>query len=159
MLEFEKTQQPRTSALEPKTMRKNGEMPKNQRSRGNFLRKTNIVLLAASIMICGLLFTGCGGDSPSSVVKKALNATIQKNADAVFKYYYNLSDYDKKSLRETIGRDHGDYDLVKFTIQDERIFDNGEKAEVVVKFLFKNGHETTTKLQLVKTGNGWKINR
>ena len=144
-------------AMESETIQKNGASPKSHMSRGNFGRKICLTLFASSVMICGLLFTGCsGGGTPSSVVSKAMEALIKKDAETVFKYYYNLSDYQKKELRDGLSRD-SDYDLVKFGIQDERIFDNGEKAEVIVKGLCKNGSERTNKLSLVKTSNGWKL--
>ena len=139
----------------------NGVSPKNHRSRGNLLMKVCFSLLVANIIICGLLFTGCGvgGNSPSSVVEKALNASIKRDADAALKCYYNVSDDEKESLRRLLAKEESDYDVVKFEIQDERIFDNGEKAEVIVKVLLRNGRTDTNGLQLVKTSSGWKIRR
>ena len=154
-----------SGVMEAETISKNGASSKSHTSRGNILRKTSFALFAIGLMICGLLFTSCGSrggssgsGSPSSAVKNALNAYLKKDAETVFKYYYNLSDYQKESLRQELASD-SDYNLVKFEIQDERIFDNGEKAEVIVKLILKNGNENTGNLQLVKTGSGWKLVR
>jgi len=60
MLEFSKAKQPRTSALEPKTMRKNGESPKILKSRGN---KKRVITFFTTIMAVVMLFAvaGCKG--------------------------------------------------------------------------------------------------
>ena len=123
--------------------------------------------MAANILICGLFFTGCsiGANSPSSIVKKVLNAVIEKDASA-WKYFYNTSDSQKNELRELfreIEEGTALNTLVKFKIQDERIFDNGKKAEVIVETIHKHPSEQgeefsrTEKFSLVKTKNGWKI--
>ena len=146
------------SRMEAETISKNEASQKSQMSRGNFFRNVGIALLAMGLMIGGLLFTSCsvGGNSPSSVVKKVMKATMQKDADAVFKCFYSLPDYRKESLRNQFEK-ASEYDMVKFEIQDERIYDNGEKAEVTVKTYLKNGREDTDKVPLVKTTSGWKI--
>jgi hypothetical protein len=156
------------------------------------LKMKKIISITVFTLICGLLFTSCGGggNSPSSVVKKALNAHKQKNVEELSKYFYDISDSDKvamrryyfekfdydKCLRQNSGfasdsevesycrevavnfeKYRNDIEIVKFEIQDERIFDNGEKAEVVVKIFYRGGEEHTEKMQLMKTSNGWKF--
>jgi len=142
-------------AMEAETISKHWRSSKSQMSRGNFLKKTCLAVLAVVVMICGLLFSGCSSDTPSSVVKKMLNAAKQKDGDAFVKYWYDLSDSDKMLLRNEVKR--GDYNDVKFEIKDERIYDNGEKAEVIVIFFDKEGDKEKTYIQLIKTSNGWKI--
>jgi len=152
-----------SGAMEVDTISKNGRSSKSLMSRKHFLSYFVIAALVVSAA-----FTSCGsrgsggsggsvsGNTPSSAVKKALNAYVKKDAEEVFKYYYNLLDYQKERLRYELENDN-DYSLVKFEIQDERIFDNGEKAEVIVKVFAKNGSEQITKMPLVKTSSGWKL--
>ena len=147
-----------SGAMEADTISKNGRSLKSQMSRGFFFKY--LVIAAFGVAVT---FTSCGGGSgsgggntPSSVVKKALNAIIKKDADTAFTYFYNLSENEKESERRQLESD-SDYSIVKFEIQDERIFDNGEKAEVIVKVFFKNGSDYINKIPLVKTSNGWKL--
>ena len=114
-------------------------------------------LRRAWVIIFSILFVGCS--TPSSVVKKTMNAYIQKDSETVFKYYYNLSDSDKENLRKEFKNDNDEYNIVNFKIQDERIFSNREKAEVIIKCFFKNGNEVTDNKPLVKTRSGWKLVR
>ena len=130
------------------------------------MRKIFFLVLSTVVLIIAM--SGCAGDKPSSVVKKVVNAVMQKNADEVFKYLYDRPDIIKMRIHdEWEERDDSSSDgvhtyfiysgVVKFEIQSERIFDNGEKAEVIVKSFLKSGKERTDHFQLVKTSNGWKI--
>ena len=90
---------------------------------------------------------------PSKVVKKALNAVIKKDAETFFKHcYIPPAEYDY--LKDMVRRDIESGNIVKFEIQDERIF--GARAEVEFKLVDGNG-EGTLSWELVKTSSGWKI--
>ena len=123
----------------------------------NYFRKINFMLWKMGVIIFSVLFISCS--TPSSVVKKTMSAYVQKDADKVFKYYYNLSDTDKENLRIEFENYDDDRSILNFKIQDERIFNNNEKAEVIVKCFFKSGIEVTTNTPLVKTRSGWKLVR
>jgi hypothetical protein len=148
-----------SGAMETRDHLKNRASSKSQQRRMNIWRRACFGLLVTGIMTCGLLLTGCGGGSstPSSVTKKALNAWVKGDVDKFIECVYDLSNSHKERVREELKED----ELVKFEIQDERIFDNGEKAEVIVKFFFKgdSGDGETDKLKLVKTGSGWKLDK
>ena len=141
----------RKTAMEADTISKHGRSSKSQTSRGNILRR-----VCFGLVFCGLFFTGCSSNSPSDVVKKAFNAVKQKDVDTFLKYTFGISDSLEERLRNEDGIDRMS-DFVKFEIQDERIFDNGEKAEVVIKFFRENGNNKTENMPLVKTKSGWKI--
>ena len=112
---------------------------------------------------------GGGSNSPSSVVKKTWNAYIQKNYDEYLKYWhqvpFGLTTEAMNEFMNTkltlfdIELDRTIHDLgpVKFEIQNERIFNNGEKAEVIAKFFYKEGEVHTFSQLLVKTSSGWKF--
>ena len=88
-------------------------------------------------------------------MKKALEALVREDFDTFFNYCYGLSDTEKELGRSNALKDTNP--IVKFKIQDERIFDNGEKAEITVKYFKKNGDVKTEKASLLKTKSGWKI--
>ena len=144
--------------MEPETIEKNGTSSKSRISRGNFLRKACFALLP--VVFCGLMFIGCGGNSnsPSSVVERANKAIIQKDVDAYLKCFYDISDRNVEDLRQAL-KEETEWDIVKFEILDESIFDNGEKAKVTFKVGMRNGSEDTYTVNLVKTKSGWKILR
>ena len=128
------------------------------------MKKMTLILM---VMFCGLLFSGCGGGTPSSVVEKAVNAVIQADADELFKYLYDCPDHRKMYIRDYFERSEYSHSthvyfiyrgVVNFKIESERIFDNGDKAEVIVNSFIKSGEGRTDAFQLVKTSNGWKIN-
>ena len=93
-------------------------------------------------------------NSPSSVVKKAYTALFEKDLDTFFKYCYDIPREVKDALHGFV--DNSDLSNVKLEILNERIFDNGEKAEVIVNVTF-NEHEDTNNVTLMKTNSGWKI--
>ena len=146
-----------SALMEAESISKKEISLKSHKNWVNFFRKASFMLLKTFVIIFGLLFIGCS--TPSSVVKKAMNAYIQKDADMVFKYYYNLSDEEKENLRIEFKSDDDNIRIVKFEIQDERRFNNRENAEVIVKCFFKSGNEVTTNTPLVKTRSGWKLVR
>jgi hypothetical protein len=134
-----------------------------------------IIQKTFGVLVVLALLTGCGqnssdagsnggssGNSPSSVVKEAFTAFLKQDAETFLGYFYDLSASQKMKLREKIGKPSGKVDEINdgkdytkmFEVQDERIFDNGEKAEVILKF---HGHEKTEKISLVKTSSGWKM--
>ena len=109
-----------------------------------------------AVVAIATMFTGCGcGNSPSSVVEKAAKAILQKNYEEYILYTYNISERDKNRLLQSSKIFW--HDPVKFEIQEERIYDNGEKAEVILKYYFNNGTHQKQEIPLVKTSNGWKI--
>ena len=149
----------RSEAMEARDHFKNGASSKSLMSRKYFLSYFVIAALvvSAAFTSCGSRGSGGGsGNTPSSAVKKVLNAVIKNDADEVIKHFYNLSESEKNNLRAGVEREK-DRGIVSFEIQDERIFDNGEKAEVIVKSVTKNGREETDKYSLVKTSSGWKL--
>ena len=84
-----------------------------------------------------------------------MNAVMKKDADAYFEYAYYLDGYDKQIFIQSVV--DSDIRLEKFEIQDERIFANGEKAEVFVKVFYENGNVSTDRILLDKFSSGWKI--
>ena len=140
--------------MDADTIPKNGQNSKSQISKGIFLKKMSFSLLVIGIVICGLFFTSCGG-TPSSIVKKAMNAVMKKDADKYFEYAYYLDTYDKQIFIQRVV--DSESRLEKFEIQDERIFSNGEKAKVFVKVFYESGNVGTDIIVLDKFSSGWKI--
>ena len=170
-------------------------MPKTpQKNVNGWLIALGIAVLALSFVIVILvavdessengLFDNLisNGDTPSNVVRKAYNALLNKDFETYLTYLYEVPEASDLMLAkvvfipfaEKLVEEFG-LSVVNVEIQNERIFNNGEKAEVIVildieldnldkfeldeyfKEYLKNGITRTEKVSLVNTNNGWKI--
>jgi len=102
--------------------------------------------------------------SPSYVASKIGDALIEGDMETVLSHF----DFDNKlsitlkgislsmPLKIELEKESMDLPFKKFKILSEKISDDGNKAVVTVKTIFKDKTSTITDTNFIKTNDGWK---
>ena len=121
---------------------------------------TLVVAVALMVTACG----GGGGETPSTVAKKCIEATMEfdfvKAKQYVSKEYQAATDklidkFNKPELKEWIEQTRSAMKDTPIEVINEKI--DGNNATVTVKFSIM-GRENKKDISLIKEDGSWKIN-
>ena len=124
------------------------------------MQKIFVILVAVSGLICGLMFSGCRGNTPSGAVEKTLNALIKQDFDTYLENCFFLPDKLEQEDVRNVMKENSNR-IEKFEILDEKMEEkfgpyNEKMALVKVKIFKKDGNEHTLTVSLAKRGS-WFI--
>lgn len=138
------------------------------------MKKTFIYLFAA-ILVCSFAFVSCGQsgdtsnattsvskkDTPSDVMEKALKSLQKKDYKGTFQFTAGIEEASEEDLKQMAALVEMLYEanggLKDYEILGEEISEDGQTANVTVKYIFGNGTEKEDRDKLQLTESGWKI--
>lgn len=129
------------------------------------MKKISLLMMVVAFgLTLGLISCGGGGNQPSAVVEKGMNAFYGEDFETVVDLYAKkdgtkLTEEERSkllgmmpmALKEQMKKEG----LDNIEILEETITEEGDRAKVKYKVVFKNGDEDTETVKLINIDGDW----